>query len=181
MPGHAVCCCTQVSQDHGGASGNGRPSRSAVSSPCRSHKYALGTPPFVSFIEGRSEQSRQCVSTRSLIFSLSSLSELPSGKVIPAMRTGYRIWFTVKPTCFDLPKLSGKTRIGCIMTHGLGVPGFPKAPCRMPCAEVRAVSFRRPYDYEALVLTDARLQRITLPTRILHSLTVRRTRESKSG
>jgi hypothetical protein len=78
--------------DHGGASGNGKPSRSAVSRPCRSHKYALGTPPFVSFIEGESEQSRQFASTRSLILNLSSLSTLSSGKVVPAMGTGYRIW-----------------------------------------------------------------------------------------
>jgi hypothetical protein len=56
------------------------------------HKYALGSPPLASFIDGESEQSWQFVSTRSLILNLSTLGTLSSGKVVPAIRTGYRFW-----------------------------------------------------------------------------------------
>jgi hypothetical protein len=92
-PEHAVRCYPPVSQDHGGASGNGRPLHSAISRPVPFAQYALGTPPFVSFIEGASEQSRQFVSTRSLTFSLSSLSELPSRKAL--LRLGLALFLVL--------------------------------------------------------------------------------------
>jgi hypothetical protein len=105
-----------ASHDHGGASGNGKPSRSTVSRPCRSHRYALGTPPFVSFIEGESEQSRQFVSTRSLILSLCSLNTLSSGKVVPGMRTGYRIWVVLPPSA----SLAGALLEWALAKRGVG-------------------------------------------------------------
>jgi hypothetical protein len=47
-------------------SGNGKPSRSAVSRPCFSHRYALGTPSLASFMTGGAGHSRHSLSFRSL-------------------------------------------------------------------------------------------------------------------